>query len=325
MALDRRGILGLAAAAVASRLDSLQARADDPSSVPVRIIVGFPSGGPLDIGAHVIAGVLGERLGRSFVVENQPGTNGNRSTKTVARAPPDGDTLLLCAPVNAINVTLLPDSDLDFVHDIVPVAGAFRVPLIVEASPSTAIKDVPDFLSLARSRAGQLKVAYAGKGTPQHVGIALFKAMTGLDFTLVSYPGSKAALDDLLVGRADVMFDPSPSSMDLVKSGRLVPLAVTGATPLAALPGVPPMAKFVPGFEAGSWFGLGAPKGTSEALVGELNQALNGGLAEPSVVARIVALGGTPMAGTPETFAAFIQSEIDRYRTIIRQLGLTMP
>jgi tripartite-type tricarboxylate transporter receptor subunit TctC len=212
--------------------------------------------------------------------------------------------------------------DFDFGRDISAVAGLFRVPLVVEVNPALPISTVPEFLSYARANAGRLKVAYAGTGTPQHLGIELFKAMAGVDFTLVPYAGSTAALEALLAGQADAMFDPMPSSIGLINNGRLRPLAVTTSMRSEALPQVPPMSDFVPGYEAGSWFGIGVPRGTPPGVITRLNTEINAGLADPGIRTRVAALGGMVMTGSPLAFAAFIAAETEKYRTIIRAANI---
>jgi tripartite-type tricarboxylate transporter receptor subunit TctC len=288
----------------------------------VRILVGFPPGGPLDIAARTIAPALGAGLGVPVQVENRVGASGNDATRQVVRSAPDGGTLLLCGPVNTINATLFPDLDFDFGRDIAPVAGIARVPLIVEVHPSVAARSIPELIAYARSNPGRLRVAYAGTGTPQHVAIELFRHMAGLRLTLVPYSGSAQALADLLRGEADVMFDPAPSSMPHVRAGRLVPLATTGPARAEALPEVPTVAEVLPGYEGGSWFGLGAPRDTPAALVARLNAAVNDGLRDAGVRGALDRLGATAMPGSVAEFGRFVTSETARYAEIIRVAGI---
>lgn len=276
----------------------------------------------MDIAARIIASWLSKRLGQSFFVENQPGESGNRATRAVVLAPSDGSVLLLCGPVNTINTTLFRDLDFDFAADTAPVAALARVPLVIEVHPSVPARTLPEFLALAKARPGEIKVAYAGRGTPQHVGIELLKMMAGVDLSLVPYAGSTPALSDLLEGQAHAMFDPMPSSLAHVRSGRLIPLAVTGPARSEALPGIPAVGEFMPGYEAGSWFGIVAPKDTPPSVVGTLNEAVNAGLREPEVLTRLAEVGATPFLSTPAEFGSFIHGETDRFAKVIRAANI---
>jgi tripartite-type tricarboxylate transporter receptor subunit TctC len=291
-------------------------------SRPVRVVVGFPPGGPVDIAARVIGPWLSERLRQPFVVENLPGESGNIATREVVKAAADGYTLLLCGPVNTINTTLFERLEFDFTRDIAPVASLSRVPLVVEVSPSVEVRTVPELLTHAKANPGKLKVAYAGNGTPQHIGIELFKMMAGVDLTLVPYLGSAPALADLLSGQVQVMFDPMPSSITHIRNGALIPLAVTTPVPSEALPNVPAMNDFVPGYEAGSWFGIGAPKNTPPDLVGRLNTEVNAGLADPQIKARLADMGATAIPGSPADFGAFIGRETEKYAKVIHAANI---
>jgi tripartite-type tricarboxylate transporter receptor subunit TctC len=322
MAIARRRFLQLAAGALGSSFLATAAWARGYPSRPVRLLVGFPGGGPVDIAGRTIGEWLSARLGQLFTVENRVGESGNVATRAVVKAAPDGYTLLVCGPVNVINTALFDDLDFDFDRDISAVAGMFRVPLVVEVNPTLPIKTVPEFLTYARANPGTLKVAYAGIGTPQHLAIEQLKAMAGVDLTLVPYAGSTPALEALLAGQADAMFDPMPSSIGLINSGRLRPLAVTTSTRSEALPQVPPMSDFVPGYEAESWFGIGAPRRTPRAIVTRLNIAINAGLADPRIRTRVAALGGMVMPGSPAAFATFVAAESEKYRTIIRAANI---
>ena len=321
MTLVRREIFGYAVTLILSGM-SPRAQAETYPSRPVRIVVGFPAGGPVDLAARVIGPWLTEQLGQPFVVENMPGQSGNLATREVVRATPDGYTLLLCGPVNAINTTLFAGLDFNFAKDVTAVASISRVPLVVEVHPSVQARSVPEFLALARARPGGLRVAYAGKGTPQHLGIELFKTMAGVNLTLVPYLGSTPALADLLEGRVDAMFDPLPSSIAHIRAGRLVPLAVTTHEPSQALLNVPSMDAFVPGYEASSWFGLVAPKGTPATIVERLNEAVASGLADTTVRSKLTDMGAVPMSSSADGFGRFIASETERYGAIIKAAGL---
>ncbi|MEA1834910.1 tripartite tricarboxylate transporter substrate binding protein [Methylobacterium durans] len=322
MPLVRRAVLLYAVATFGLPWMASLALAQSYPSHPVRIVVGFPAGGPVDLAARVIGPWLSERLGQPFVIENRPGESGNIATREVLRAAPDGHTLLLCGPVNTINTTLFTGLDFDFANDVAPVAGISRVPLVIEVHPSLRVRSVPEFLALARERPGGVRVAYAGKGTPQHLGIELFKAMAGVDLTLVPYLGSAPALADLLDGRVDAMFDPLPSSIEHIRAGRLIPLAVTARERSQALPDVPSIDAFVPGYEAGSWFGLVAPKGTPITIVESLDGAVAAGLADPTVRGRLAGMGATPMPLSSDGFGRFIVGETERYGAAVRAAGL---
>ncbi len=293
-----------------------------PSS-PVRLIVGFPRGGPLDIVARTVAPVLSNRLGEEVVVHNRPGASGNNATAEVVSAAPDGHTLLLCGPVNTINSTLFEHLDFDFSCDIAPVGSIARVPLLVEVHRRFPARSLSEFLAFTREHPGRVKVAFAGVGTPQHVAIKRFEKMAGVMFRPVAYSGSEAALSDLLGGDADVMFDPAPSSMPHIMGARLRALATTGPTRSSALPDVPAVAELVPHYEAGSWFGIGAPALTPGRIVERLNTALNGCLEELALIEQFRQIGATVMTGTPSAFGRFIASETDSFRRLIRYAGIT--
>jgi len=322
MDIHRRRFLQLATSAVLAQTPSLSARAQAYPSRVVRIAVGFPAGGPLDIAARTVAPFLSSHFGQEFVVENRPGASGNTATSEVVRAAPDGYTLLLCGPVNTINATLFENLDFDFSRDITPVASIARVPLVVEVNPAVSARSVPEFLAFARDNPGRLRVAYAGIGTPQHIGIELFQFMTGVRLTLVPYPGSAPALADLLRGEVDAMFDPAPSSMPHIRAGRLIALATTGPTRSEGLSHAPALSEFLPGYEAGSWYGLGAPRDTPSDIIERLNTAVNDGLADQTVRARFRELEATVMPASPTEFGRFIAAETDRYRRVIRSAGI---
>lgn len=324
MAILRRRFLQIATGALGSSFAYNAAWAEEYPSRAVRLLVGFPDGGPVDIAGRTIGAWLSDRFGQAFIVENRPGESGNIATRAVVKAAPDGYTLLVCGPVNVINTALFVGMDFDFGRDITAVAGLFRVPLVVEVNPALPISTVPEFLTYARANPGRLKVAYAGNGTPQHVAIELFKVMAGVNVTLVPYAGSTPALEAVLAGQADAMFDPMPSSIGLINRGRLKPLAVTTSSRSEALPQVPPMSDFVPGYEAGSWFGIGTPRGTPRAIITRLNTEINAGLADPGIRTRVAGLGGMVMPGSPVTFAAFIAAESEKYRAVIRAANIML-
>jgi len=322
MNIGRRAGLRFFAGAGLALAMPVQARAQAYPTAGIRIVVGFPPGGPLDIAARVIAAPLSDRLGVPVTVSNRVGASGNDATREVVHAAPDGGTLLLCGPVNTINTTLFPGLDFDFARDILPVAGIARVPLIVEVHPSVPVRSIADLIAYAKANPRALRVAYAGTGTPQHVAIAMFEHMAEVRLTLVPFPGSAQALADLLEGRAHVMFDPAPSSMPHIRAGRLRALATTGPTRSEVLAEVPIVAEALPGYEAGSWFGLGAPRDMPKELIARLNTAVNAALDDPAVRQELARLGGSAMSGSAAAFGAFIASETARYAEIIHASGV---
>jgi tripartite-type tricarboxylate transporter receptor subunit TctC len=318
MANSRRMALRLACLGGVALALPARARGEPYPSAEVRIVVGFPPGGPLDIAARTIARPLAAGFGVPFPVQNRPGESGNHATREVVQAAPDGHTLLLCGPVNVINTTLFAGLDFDFAQDIAPVAAIARVPLIVEVHPSVPARSLAELVEYARANPARLRVAYAGTGTPQHIAIELFQFLAGVRITMVPFPGSAPALADLLQGRVDVMFDPAPSSMPHIRAGRLVPLATTGPARAEFLPEIPSVAELLPGYEGGSWFGLGAPRGTPADIIARLNRAVNAALAEAGFGEQLLRLGATSMPGSDADFARFIAAETARYAEIIR-------
>jgi len=311
--------LGVGAGAVALQRLALAEMGPPAAS---RIVVGFPPGGPLDIAARLVAPILSERLGRPFAVQNLPGSSGNLATAEVVRAEPDGRTLLLCGPVHAINSSLFEALPFDFGRDIAPIGGIARVPLVIEVHPSVPARSLAELIRFAQANPGQLKVAHAGNGTPQHIAIEMFRFLTGLDLAILPHQGSAPALAELVAGRVHAMFDPIPSSAALLREGRLVALATTGPARSPLLPEVPTASELLPGYEAGSWFGLGAPRGTPAELVETLAAALTDGLASPGMEDRLASLGATPMPLAPAAFRAFIATETARYAEAIRRAGI---
>ncbi|MEZ0168761.1 Bug family tripartite tricarboxylate transporter substrate binding protein [Microvirga sp. TS319] len=287
-----------------------------------RVMVGFPPNGPVDIAGRLVSRLLSERLGQPFVVENKPGESGNVATREVVHADPDGYTLLIFGPVNTINAALRTDLGFDFARDIAPVAGLYSVPLLVEVNPSLPITSPEDFLSFARANPGRLKVGYAGRGTPQHFGIELLRWMAGLDLQLLPFVGSAPALQALVAGEVDAMFDPLPSSIGLVRSGKLRPVAVTSSSRSSILPEIPAMAEVVPNYEAGSWFAVGAPQSTSPDVIAVLSRVVQEGLTEAQVRDKIGELGGMPLALSPEQLSIFVNAEIARARKVIEATGI---
>lgn len=318
MDTKRRRFLRSTLAAIATTALPAVAKAQAYPAHGSRLVVGFPAGGPVDIAGRLIAPWLSERLGQPFSVDNLPGESGNVATRSVVRAAPDGYTLLVCGPVNTINATLFDHLDFDFGRDVIAVGGLYRVPLVIEVNRSVPVRTVEELISYAKRNPGRLRVGFAGLGTPQHIGIELFRSMAAVDLTLVPYLGSAPALEDLLAGRIDAMFDPMPSSISHIKAGNLVPLAVTSPARSENLPDVPIAGDTVQGYQAGSWFGIGAPRGTPEAIVDKLNGSINEALGDVVIGAKLTELGASPIQGSPAQFAKFIADETEKYAVLIR-------
>jgi tripartite-type tricarboxylate transporter receptor subunit TctC len=322
MELPRRNFLHLAAGAAALPAVSRIARAQAFPSRPVRIIVGQAAGSGSDTAARLLGQWLSERLGQPFVVENRPGAGGNIATEAVVRSPADGHTLLLVVSANTINATLHDKLSFNFIRDIAPVAGIFRVPQVMEVNPSIPAKTVPEFIAFAKANPGKVNMASAGIGSVQHVAGELFKFMTGIDMVHVPYRGTTPALTDLLAGQAQVMFDVTPSSTPHIKAGRLRALAVTTATRADVLPEVPVMGDFVPGYEASGWLGFGVPKDTPAAIIDVLNSEVNAGLADPMIKARFADLGATVLPGSPAEFGKLIADDTEKWGKVIKFAGI---
>jgi len=320
---NRRQVLSLAAAVAATSLAGRFAAAQSYPTRPVRVIVGFPPAGPADIFSRLMAQWLSKRLGQQFVVENRPGAGGNIATEAVAHASADGYTLLQVGPPNAINATLYDKLNYDFINDIAPVAAIARSPNIMEVNPSLPVKSVPEFIAYAKANPGRINMASSGNGTVTHVAGELFKLRTGITMVHVPYRGSTPALADLLGGQVQVMFDNVPSSIELIKAGRLRPLAVTQAMRFEALPDIPAVAEFLPGYEASSWFGIGAPKSTPAVIVDKLNKQINEGLADPNIKAKIAELGGAVLPGSSADFGKLITEETDKWAKVVRFAGIS--
>jgi tripartite-type tricarboxylate transporter receptor subunit TctC len=319
MQLHRRGFLYLAAALPAF---SRTATAQSYPTRPVRWIVGYPPAGATDIAARLIGQWLSDRLGQPFVIENRPGASGNIGTEAVVNAPPDGYTLLLVNAGNAINATLYEKLKFNLIRDIAPVAGIIRVPLVMQVNPLVPVKTVPEFIAYAKANPGKLNMASAGNGTPQHVSGELFKMMAGVNMTHVPYRGSAPALTDLLGGQVQVVFDTTLASIEYIRAGRLRPLAVTTATRLEALPEIPTVSDFLPGYEASGWYGVGAPKDTPTEIVDKLNKEINAALANPKIKAQLADLGGIVLALSPAEFGKLIADETEKWGKVIRAANI---
>ena len=322
MKLPRRKFLHLAAGAAALPAVTRFARAQAYPTRPVRIVVGYPPGGGVDITARLIGQWLSERLGQQFVIENRPGATSNIATEAVARAAPDGYTLFLATTANAINATLYEKLNFDFIRDIAPVGGLIRVPLVMVVNPSFVPGTVPEFIAYAKDNPGKINMANGGAGGADHVSAELFKMITGVNMIQVPYRGLAPALTDLIGGQVQVMFASMPSSIEYIRAGKLRALAVTTAMRSEALPGLLTMGEFVPGFEASQWYGIGAPKGTSAEIVDRLNKEINTGLADRKIKARLADLGGMVLAGSPADFGKLIADETEKWGKVIRAAGI---
>ena len=321
MKLCRRTFLHLAAGVAGLPVVSRPASAQPYPSRPVRLIVGFAPGGPGDILARLIGQWLQERLGQPFVIENRPGAGSNIATEAVVRAPADGHTLLLVVSANAINATLYDKLNYNFIRDMAPIAGITREPNIMVVNPSFPAKTVPEFIAEAKANPGKITMASAGNGTPPHLVGELFKMMAGVDLVHVPYRGGAPAVTDLLGGQVQVYFGTSSASVEYVRTGKLRALAVTSATRSIALPDLPTVGDFVPGFEASTWFGLGAAKNTPAEIVDKLNKETNAGLADERIKARLADLGGAPLALSPGDFGKFLAEETEKWGKVVRFAG----
>jgi tripartite-type tricarboxylate transporter receptor subunit TctC len=322
MELRRRTFLQWAAGAAVLSGTRRSARAESYPSRPVRILVGYAPGGETDITARLIGPWLAERLGQQFVVENRPGASGNIAAEAVARAAPDGYTLLLVAANNATNAALYEKLPFNFIRDIAPVASICRDSFVMVVNPAFPAKTVPEFIAYAKSNRGKLNMGASGAGSGSQLFGELFKAMAGVEFAAVNYRGVGAALPDLMAGRLEVMFIPVPSALGYIRAGTLRGLGVTATRRVDVLPDVPPIGDSVPGYEAISFTGLGAPVQTPAETVALLNTHVNAALADPTFTARVRDLGMQPFAGSPAQFAKFIAEETEKWGKVIGAAGI---
>jgi tripartite-type tricarboxylate transporter receptor subunit TctC len=322
MNLPRRRFLHLAAGAAALPAASRIARAQAYPSRPVHLIIGYPPGGSADMTARLFGQWLSERLGQQFIVESRPGAGTNIATEAVVRAPPDGYTLLLAAPANAINATLFAKLNYDFIRDTEPVAGLIRFADVLDVNLSVPVHSVPEFIAYAKANPGKLNFASSGIGSTLHVSGELFKMMAGVDIVHVPYRGGAPAMVDLMGGRVQVMFDNLPTAIEFIKAGKLRPLAVTTATRSEVFPDLPTVAEFVPGYEASAWYGISAPKGTPGEIIGRLNREINAILADPTAKAQLTELGATLLPGSPADFGRLIADETEKWGKVIRFAGI---
>jgi len=318
----RRKFLHLAAGAAALPFASPVVRAQAYPTRPVRIIVGVPPGGGIDIIARLIGQWLSERLHQPFLIENRPGAGTNIATESVVRAPPDGYTLLMVGPSSAVNATLYDKLSFVFLRDIAPVASLIRQPQIMLANPSVAAKTVPELIAYAKANPGKITMASAGIGSTGHLMGEFFKMTAGVDFVHVPYRGAGPALTDLLGGQVLISFAGIAGSIEYIRTGKLRALAVTTATRSEALPDVPTVSEFVPGFEAGDWLGIGAPRNTPPDIIDRLNKEVAAALADPKITGRFADLGGTALALTPAGFGELLADETEKWAKVIRAANI---
>jgi tripartite-type tricarboxylate transporter receptor subunit TctC len=289
---------------------------------PVRLVVGYAAGGANDIVARLIGQWLSERLGQTFFIENRAGAASNIATEAVVNSPPDGYTLLLVNASNAINATLYEKLNYNFIHDIVPVAGIMRVPNVMEVNASFSTRTVPEFIAYGKANPVHINFVSGGIGTSDHMAGELFKMMTGLNMTHVPYRGEAPALIDLLGGQVQLIFATAPASVEHIRAGRLQALAVTTAARSDALPGIPTLGEFLPGYEASSWYGIGVPKNTPSEIIDKLNKEVNAALTDPKMKARLADLGGVMHPGTPTDFGKLVADETEKWAKVVRFAGI---
>jgi tripartite-type tricarboxylate transporter receptor subunit TctC len=322
MKLLRRQFLHLAAGVATLPVASRIARAQSYPTKPVRLIVGFPAGGPTDIMARLMGQWLSDRLGQPFVIENRPGASTNIATEAVVRSPPDGYTLLLTSSAGPINAAIYDKLNFNFIRDIAPVASISRIPLVMEVNPSVPAKTVPEFIAYAKANPGRINMASAGNGTAVHVAGELFKTMAGVDMLHVPYLGSAPALTDLIGGRVQVMFDTISSSIEHIRTIKLRALAVTTTTRSEALPDIPTVGDFLPGYEASFWCGVGLPRNAPVEIIDKLNKEINAGLADARMKARFANLGAMMLVGSPSDFGKFVAEEMQKWAKVVKLVGI---
>jgi tripartite-type tricarboxylate transporter receptor subunit TctC len=320
--LARRQFLHLAAGAIALPAVSRFAWAQSYPNRPVRIVVGLTAGSASDIVARIMGQWLSEHLGQQFVVENRPGAGTNIAAEAVVRSVPDGYTLLLAASPNAINASLYDKLSFNFIRDIAPVAAISCEPNVIVVNPSLPTRTVPELIAYAKANPGMINMASAGNGTTSHLAGELFKMMTGVNMVHVPYRGGGPALTDLLAGQVQVFFPPMVVPVGQIRAGKLRALAVTTATRSEALPDIPTVGEFVPGYEASVWFGLGVPKGTPAEVINKLNQETNAALTDIKIKARMAESGGTVLPGSPADFGNLIAEETDKWSKVVREANI---
>jgi tripartite-type tricarboxylate transporter receptor subunit TctC len=322
MKLARRKFLQSAAGVAALLAAPRGAAAQAYPERPVRLITGFPPGTATDTDARLIAQSLSERLGQQFIVDNRTGAGTNIAVESVVRSPPDGYTLLMITVTNAVNVTLYQNLNFDIVRDIAPVAGTMRTVNVLVVNPALPVHTIPEFIAYAKAHPGKINYASGGHGSAPNMAAELFKLMTGVDLVHVPYRSSFAS--DLIGGQVQVAFTPIPLSIAFIRDGKLRPLAVTGTKPSDALPGIPTVAQFVPGYEADVWHGVGAPKNTPADIIAKLNKEIGAALADPGMIAKFANLGAEPMPMSPGEFGQFVIAEIDKWAKVVRFAGVKL-
>jgi tripartite-type tricarboxylate transporter receptor subunit TctC len=322
MKLPRRRFLHLAAGGAVLPAALRVARAETYPARPVHLIVGFAAGGTNDTVARLLGQSLSQRLGQRLVIENRPGAGSNIGTELVVRAAPDGYTLLMAGTPNAINATLYDKLPFDFASDIAPVAAILSMPDVMEVNPSLPVRSIPEFIAYARANPGKIAMASAGIGGATHLAGELFKAMTGINMVHVPYRGDAPALVDLMGGQVQVMFDLMPASIEYIKTGKLRALGVTTAARSEALPDLPTVGEFVPGYEASAWLGVAAPAQTPVEIIDKLNGEINAVLSEPEFKARLANLGGSALPGPPTDFGKLIADETGKWGKVIRAANI---
>lgn len=320
----RRNLLGLFLLGAAALATSAPAVAQGYPNKPVRWVVGYPAGGSTDITARIVGQYLSEKLGQQFIIENKPGAGNNIATEHVINSPPDGYTVYLVNPANAVNTSLYPKLSFVFMRDMVPVAGIIRVPNLMEVNPNVPAKTVAEFIAYAKANPNKVNWATSGNGTSVHLSGELFQLMTGVKMTHVPYRGSAPALTDMIAGTVHVMFDNMPSSLPHVQAGKLRALGVTTSKRSDALPDVPTVGDTVKGYEASAFFGMGAPKGTPKEVIAVLNKAVNEALNDPKVKARLIELGGMMIPGTPEDFGKIVGEETDKWAKVVKEANVKL-
>ena len=322
MKLARRRFLQSAAGLAGAVAMPSVLRAQGYPNRTVRVVIGYTPGGSADITARLITQWLSERTGQSFIVESRPGGGTNIGTEAVINAPPDGYTLLLVAPANAINATLYTKLNHNFMRDIAPIAGLIRFPNVVVVNPDLPVKSIPELIAYAKQNPGKLNMASSGNGSTIHMSGELFKMMTDINMVHVPYRGGAPALTDLMGGAVQVMFDNIPTSFEYVRTGKLRGLATTGTERAELLPDLPTVKEFLPEYDAYSWYGLGAPKDTPKEIVATLNREVNAILADVKTKTRFAELGATLIPGTPDDFGKWVADETEKWGKVVKFAGV---